>query len=127
MSRELAALIVFGILFIIVFVFDYFFVKRRYLKKKKKGRKKSELIEIAYLVGKFQIDIDKVKMNILLIVTSLINAFIIALVSVTILLIRINIFLQLIIGFILLLALIYSLYEILGRHLIKKGYVKNES
>ena len=127
MSRELAALIVFGLLFIIVFVFDYFFVKRRYLKKKKKGRKKSELIEIAYLVGKFQIDIDKVKMNKLLIVTSLINAFIIALVSVTILLIRINIFLQLIIGFILLLALIYSLYEILGRHLIKKGYVKNES
>ena len=33
---------------------------------------------------------------------------------------------QLLIGFVLLFALIYSLYEIYGRHLVKKGYQKKE-
>ena len=131
MSRLEAALIIFGLLFIIIFIVDYFFIKRKYLKRlydkrKKKRKKNNELMEISYLVSKFNLDKDKLNLKKLLILVSMINAFIISFVSVVVMLIRINIILQLFIGFVLLMALIYALYEILGRHLVKKGYGKNE-
>lgn len=130
MSRTEAALIIFLLLFIIVFIFDYFIVNKKYLKrlngKIKKKKKNNELTEISYLVGKFNLDKSKININRLLIVIALINAFIISIVSVSVMLIKINIILQLLIGFILLISLIYSLYEILGRILVKKGYGKNE-
>lgn len=121
--------ILFAILLILVFFVDYVFIKRRYLNKingKKKNKKKSnnELTELSYLIGKFKLDKDKLPLNILLLIISLINAFIIALVAVVVMLININIIFQLLIGFILLIALIYSIYELLGNYLVKKGYVK---
>ena len=128
MSKELAALIFFGILFVIIFFFDYFFVKRRYLKRlngKKKKKKNNELTEIVYLVNKFNLDKNSLNKNKLCIVFSLINAFIISLVAVVVLLIDTYIVLQLLIGFILLIALIYAMYELLGRYLERRGYGKN--
>lgn len=131
MNRLQAALILFALLFIILFIGDYFFIKRRYLKRlkgkgKKKNKKNNELTEISYLVGKFNLDKNKINLNKLLIVISIINALIISLVSVVVMLIRINVILQLIIGFVLLISLIYALYELLGRFLVMKGYDKNE-
>jgi purine-cytosine permease-like protein len=131
MNRLEAALILFVILFIIIFIGDYFFIKRRYLKRingksKKKNKKNNELTEIAYLVGKFKLDKSKLNYNKLLIEISLINAFIISFVCVVVMLIRINVILQLLIGFVLLMGLIYALYELFGRYLVKKGFDKNE-
>jgi len=128
MSKLEASLILYIILFIIIFLIDYLFIKRKYLKilngKSKKKKRVKELTEIVYLIGKFKLEKDKLPINKILIISSLINAFIISLVSVIVMLININVTLQLIIGFILLISLIYSLYEILGMYLVKKGYGK---
>ena len=51
---------------------------------------------------------------------AIINAFIISSVVTIISNIKLKMMWQLLIGFVLLFALIYSLYEIYGRHLIKK-------
>ena len=59
MNKLQAALLLFVILFIGVFLIDYFFIKRKYLKKiksKKKKVKENDLTEIAYLVGKFNLN-----------------------------------------------------------------------
>ena len=119
MDKKLAALILFGILFVSIFIIDYLFIKRRYLNKirKNKKRKKDELTEISYLVGKFKLDKNQLPLNKILIIISLINAFIISLVAVVVLLLNTNIILELIVGFILLIALIYAIYEIYGRYL----------
>ena len=126
MNRLEAALIVFGLLFIIVFIVNYFVINKKYLnrisgKKKSKKKKLNEPMEISYLVGKFKLDRGNLNLNKLLFITALINALIISLVSVVVMLININVVLQLLIGFVLLISLIYSLYEILGRFLVKKG------
>ena len=125
MSKVEAAAILFGILFVIIFILDYFLVNRRYLKRVDKNKKVKEITEVSYLVSKFKLDKKKLQVNKLMIVIAIINAFIIALVSVSVMLIKINIILQLLIGFVLLIGLIYSLYEILGRILVKEGFEKD--
>ncbi len=127
MDKREASIIVFLVLLLIIFLVDYFLVKRRYLKKylgKKESKKNNELMEISYLVAKFNLDKSKLNMHYLLIEISLINAFIMSTVIVIMLVLNIFILLKLLIGFILLFALIYSMYEILGRRLVKKGMTK---
>jgi len=127
MEKLEAILILFLILMLVIFLVDYIFIKRKYLKringksKKKKKEKNNELTEIAYLVGKFKLNKNELPLSKLLIGISLINAFIISLVAVVILLLDIHIVLQLILGFVLLMGLIYSIYELLGRYLVKVG------
>ena len=124
MDKLEAMLILFGFLFIVIFLVDYLFVKRRYLKRlnnKNKNKKKKEITEIAYLVGKFKLDKRDLPINKLLIIISIINAFIISLVAVVVLLINSYIIIQFVVGFILLIGLIYSIYELLGRYLMKVG------
>ncbi len=118
-SRLEAGIIVFLVLFIVIFVFDYFFIKRKYLKKKRK-KKNNELMELSYLINKFNLNRDTLNLKRLLFCISLINAFIISLVSVTVLAIDTYVILKFIIGFILLIALIYAIYELLGRFLERK-------
>ncbi len=121
MTRGQAALILFFILFITVFVLDYLCVNRKELpsyknKMKKKNKKKRELsVEVSYLSAKFKIDKNKLLTNKHMLIISLINAFIISLSSIVVIYINVNIILQLVIGFVLLIALIYAIYEIYGR------------
>lgn len=119
-------IITFFLLFFVVFLVDYIFIKRKYLKrimnKKKKKKNFNDPTEIIYLVNKFKLDKEKLPLKKLLIVISLINAFIISLVAILVLMLDIFIILQLLIGFILLFALIYALYELLGRYLERRGY-----
>lgn len=128
MDKLQAALILFGVLFIIIFLVDYIFIKRKYLKKinsKKKRKKNNELTEISYLVGKFKLNKDALPLNKLLVVISLSNAFIISLVAVVVIILNTYIIIQLVVGFILLFALIYAVYELIGRSLERRGYGKN--
>ncbi len=127
MSKIEAAGIFFLILLVIVFLVDYLFIKRRYLRrvKKKKNKKNKELTEIVYLVSKFNLDKNKLPMPLLLFIISLINAFIISLVAVVVILSNTYVVLELLLGFILLFALIYAIYELLGRYLERRGYSKN--
>lgn len=109
----------FALFFLIIFVV-YFFLLRHKLKQKKENK----IGEIGYLVRKFQLDVRKIDYWKLLIPISLINAFIISFVATVIMLFPLDILWQLMIGFVLLFFLIYAIYEIYGRHLVKK-YGKN--
>ena len=113
---------------IIVFLVDYFLINKRKLnliKNKgvtKKGKKKKikNISEIDYLSTKFKLDQKKLDMDRMIFVISLINAFIISIVSSVVMLMPFAIMWQLIVAFALLFGLIYSLYEIYGRHLKHK-------
>ena len=133
----------FGVLYVLVFLVDYFFVNlRKYnlmFKKKedKKGKAKTkktakkkeinkEIGEINYLVGKFDLDKKKINYKSAILWISIINAFIISLVSTVISAIPAHLIWQLAVGFVMIFALIYALYEIYGRILVKKGCKKDE-
>ena len=112
-------LLFFGVLYIVVFFVNYLYNRH----KIKKG--KTKLIgEANYLIGKFKLDPNKINYLKIILPISLINALIISFVTTFITALPISMIWQLMIGFVLLFALIYALYEILGRHYIKKGYRK---
>ncbi len=116
--------------FIIIFIIDYLInINKLNLlnnksnkKKKRKKKKEDEFIEIKYLILKLKKE--KLLTKRIITIISLMNSFIISLVAFTIFLIPYKIMWQLLIGFVLLVGLIYSLYNILGKILIKKGYNK---
>ena len=128
MNEYLLSLYIFIILFIIVFLVDYFLINKRKLtliKTKgvtKKGKKKKikSISEVDYLKAKFKLNDKKLELDKIIIVISLINAFIISLVSSIVMLLPFAIIWQLLVAFTLLFGLIYSLYEIYGRHLLHK-------
>ena len=66
-------------------------------------------------------------LNYVFFMVSLIDAFIISFVFVVITIIPWDMGFSMLLGFVLLFGLIYALYEILGRVLVKKGWSKNES
>lgn len=114
---------------IVVWIIDYFFIllpKYNIIsgKKTKKKDKKVYLMELQYLINHFNLDIKKIDIEYTIKWFAFLNAFIIAFTSSAIMLLPWNMFFQLLVGFVLLLALIYSLYELFGRHLIKKGWKK---
>ena len=111
-------ILVFVLVFLVNLIMDLIKIK------KKKFRK---IGEIQYLVNRFNLDINKIKYKSTSVCISLINAFIIATVTTVVSFLDAVIAIQLLCGFVLLFALIYMLYEIYGRILIKKGYKKKGS
>lgn len=85
--------------------------------------KEKKLSEVKYFVKKFNLKISNLKKfyNGIAIINSLIIAFVTALLMYMDIVWEFNYALELIIGFILLFLLIYSLYEIYGRILKKRG------
>lgn len=122
MKELVINLIFFIVLMLIVFYVDYYFVLKKKLKGKKK--RKEDIMEINYLIAKFKLDKNKILYKPVCMWVALINGFIISLVVTVIANIKLHLAWQLLIGFALLFALIYSLYEIYGRHLVKKGWRK---
>ncbi len=116
------------ILFLIIFCVDYFFITKRKLKiinnkgksAKGKAKKIKSIGELDYLVAKFKLNYKKINKERAIIWISLINSFIISAVSTVIILIPFKLIWQMLIAFVLLFSLIYSLYEIYGRHLKKE-------
>ena len=120
MSKEFIVyfyILIFVVVFLINLIMDLIKIKKRKFRK---------IGEIQYLVNKFNLDINKIKYKSTSICISLINAFIIATVTTVISVIDAAMAIQLLCGFVLLFALIYSLYEIYGRILIKKGCQKKK-
>ena len=119
--------------FIAVFLVNFLWIfKRGYQnikkqKKKKKNKKLEDFVGLSYLIPKFKLDINKMNLNYVFFMVSLINAFIISFVFVVITIIPWDMGFSMLLGFVLLFGLIYALYEILGRGLVKKGWSKNES
>ena len=128
MNEYLLSVYIFIALFSIVFVVDYFLINKRKLNliknkgvtKKGKRKKIKNISEVDYLSAKFKLDTKKLDMDKMIIVISIINAFIISIVSSVIMLMPFAIMWQMIIAFALLFGLIYALYEIYGRHLKHK-------
>lgn len=119
--------IIWGIIvFIIVFLVNYYLVfKFRYMRvEKKKNKKLEDFIGLSYLIPKFKLDVNKLNINYVFIMVSLFNAIIISFVFVVVSIIPWDIGFSLLLGFVLLFGLIYSLYELLGRILVKKGWSK---
>ena len=128
MNEYLLSIYIFIGLLIIVFLIDYFLINKKKLnliKNKgltKKGKKKKikSISEIDYLTMKFKLNKKNLNMDRMIIMISLINAFIISVVSSIAMLMPFAIMWQLIVAFALLFGLIYALYEIYGRHLKKE-------
>ena len=91
-------------------------------KLKSKKVKNEDIMEINYLISKFKLDKNKILYKPLCLYCSLINGFIISGVVTVISNIKVKMMWQLLIGFVMLFGLIYAVYEIYGRHLVKKGW-----
>ncbi len=119
--------------FILVFIVDYFLINKKKLeiiKNKgvtKKGKKKKikNIGELDYLIAKFKLDFKKIDTDKAIICITLINSFIISIVSFIIMIIPFKMMWQMLIAFVLLFCLIYSLYELYGRYLKKKQMKKD--
>lgn len=119
----LGNVIYFLISFILIFLFDYFFITKNKSKKTKEHKSVTTeklTTEGMYLISRFNLDDKKIDLHKLNFHISIINAFIIAFVATNISLIKLNTFFQLLIGFVVLFLLIYAIYEIYGRILKKK-------
>lgn len=123
MEKIMVNVLFFMFLMFVIFFIDYVFFMKRKLNDKGK-RKKEDIMEINYLVGKFKLDRKKILYKPVALWCALINAFIMSFVSTVVFNIKLHIAWQLLIAFALLFGLIYSLYEIYGRHLVRKGWKK---
>lgn len=133
-----SAVYVFIILMVVVFLVDYYFINKRKLALinskgvTKKGKQKTvkSISEIDYLVAKFKLNKKKLNKEKAIIWISLINSFIISIVSSIIMLMPFKIMWQMLIAFVLLFGLIYALYEIYGRYLkkleVKKKWIQKK-
>ena len=121
------------IVYLAVFLVNYLWIfKRGYnnivkQKKKKKNKKLEDFVGLSYLIPKFKLDINKMNLNYVFFMVSLIDAFIISFVFMVVTIIPWNVGFSMLLGFVLLFGLIYALYEIFGRILVKKGWSRNES
>ena len=90
--------------------------------KNKKNRKNKDkyIFSVKYLMNKFKLKKENLLTKKMLFIYSVIDSFIITLVFMIISLIEIPFIIQLFMGFALLFALIYAIYELLGRYLKKK-------
>ncbi len=117
--------ILFFITFLFVLVIYELFVVRR-AKKSKKRKKVKEPLEVSYLVSKYHLDLEKVNYNRLLQVIAFTSSFDIALVVSVILWLE-NFILEIVVGFIFILIVIFVSYHIVYLFYKKKGMIKNES
>ena len=114
-------------LYVVFFICAFLFILVMDLIKIKK-RKSKNISELQYLVNKFNIDTNKLKLKKTCIIIALIDSFIITTVVLIISLIDdAALTIQLMVGFILLFTFIYLFYEIYGRILVIKGCVKKEN
>ena len=109
-------LILFIMTFMLVFIIYELFIVR----KAKKSKKKKKPIEVNYLIAKYNFDLDKLNYKKLLNIISIVSAFDISLVVTIVSLLK-NFYLQLLIGFVLIMLLIIVSYDVVGRIYIKKG------
>lgn len=116
-SEILFNVLMFLIFFLIIFIITYFMNVWKYKKNKQIG-------EVKYLVNKFNLDEKKLKKRQMILWICIIDAFIISFVGTFIFMLPIDYVWKFLSGFVLLFALIYALFEIYGRHLVKSGFQK---
>ena len=113
---------------VIYFVVSYLIIFLLYSlvinRKKKSYKDATKQMDILYLVNKFKLNTKKTKYNTLKWITNIINPFIISITFIIVTNIK-SFILGIMIGFLVMMMLIYSIYEIIGRILKKKEFDKN--
>lgn len=100
----------------IVLLLIYIFIINRKRKVYSEGKKS---LEISYIVNKFNLDMRKIKYNNLKFTLTFINPLIMSITFIVVININ-NTLLSLLIGFIVMMLLVYSIYELIGRIYKKK-------
>ena len=113
---------------VIYFVVSYLIIFLLYSlvinRKKKSYKDATKQMDIFYLVNKFKLNTKKTKYNTLKWITNIINPLIISITFIIVTNIK-SFILGIMIGFLVMMMLIYSIYEIIGRILKKKEFDKN--
>ena len=113
---------------VIYFVVSYLIIFLLYSlvinRKKKSYKDATKQMDILYLVNKFKLNTKKTKYNTLKWITNIINPLIISITFIIVTNIK-SFILGIMIGFLVMMMLIYSIYEIIGRILKKKDFDKN--
>ena len=120
MNIIVKSLIYFGVCFIVVFLL-YLIINKKFRKEYKEGR---EQVEINYLVNRFNLDMRITKYKTIKLVVALLNSFIIAFTFTLIINLKYKYAFKLMIAFVIMFIMIYSLYEIVGR-MLKRRELKN--
>lgn len=113
------------ILFLLSFIFVFLLYQLFIVRRAKRIKKSKEPFEVTYLVSKYKLDLKKVNYNRLLRVISIVSSFDIALV-VSIIMLFDNFILEVIVGFISTLVLIFGSYHLVYLGYKKKGMIKDE-
>ena len=113
-------LIFFCLLVLIFYFYNLFIVLLLFKNKKNRKNKDKYIFSVKYLMNKFKLKKESLLTKKMLFIYSVIDSFIITLVFMIISLIEIPFIIQLFMGFALLFARIYAIYELLGRYLKKK-------
>ena len=113
------------ILFLLSFIFVFLLYQLFIVRRAKRIKKPKEPFEVTYLVSKYKLDLKKVNYNRLLRVISIVSSFDIALV-VSIIMLFDNFILEVIVGFISTLVLIFGSYHLVYLGYKKKGMIKDE-
>ena len=120
------------IVYLAVFLVNYLWIfKRGYnnivkQKKKKKNKKLEDFIGFSYLVPKFNLDINKMNLNYVFFLVSLVNAFIISFVFIIVYIIPWNIGFSMLLGFVIFMIIII-IYIIIVTTNKKKEIPKNNA
>ena len=113
---------------VIYFVVSYLIIFLLYslvINRKKKSYKDAiKQMDVLYLVNKFKLNTKKTKYNTLKWITNIVNPLIISITFIIVTNIK-SFTLGIMIGFLVMMMLIYSIYEIIGRILKKKEFDKN--
>lgn len=113
---------------VIYFVVSYLIIFLLYSlvinRKKRSYKDATKQMDILYLVNKFKLNTKKTKYNTLKWITNIINPLIISITFIIVTNIK-SFTLGIMIGFLVMMMLIYSIYEIIGRILKKKEFDKN--
>lgn len=113
---------------VIYFVVSYLIIFLLYSlvinRKKKSYKDATKQMDILYLVNKFKLNTKKTKYNTLKWITNIVNPLIISITFIIVTNIK-SFTLGIMIGFLVMMMLIYSIYEIIGRILKKKEFDKN--
>ena len=113
---------------VIYFVVSYLIIFLLYSlvinRKKKSYKDATKQMDILYLGNKFKLNTKKTKYNTLKWITNIVNPLIISITFIIVTNIK-SFTLGIMIGFLVMMMLIYSIYEIIGRILKKKEFDKN--
>ena len=117
--------ILFLLCYMFVFIIYQIFVVRKTKRNKSKNKLKKDPIEISYLIKRYHLDMKKVSYNQLLQIVAIVSSFDIAL-TVSIIMLFDNFFLEIICGFISIIVLILGSYHLIYLFYKKKGMIKDE-